>query len=48
MKLEELLKKREELILKALKTHIEVHKNVFGNVNAKKLLKLIERLYKSE
>ena len=45
MKLEEVLKKREELILKALKTHIEVHKNVFGNVNAKKLLKFIERLY---
>lgn len=48
MKLEQLLKKREELILKALKTHIEVHKNIFGNVNAKGILKLIERLYKSE
>lgn len=48
MKLEQLLKKREELILKALKTHIEVHKNIFGNVNANKLIKFIERLYKSE
>jgi len=48
MKLEELLKKREELKLKAIKIHVEVHKNVFGNVNANKLIKFIERLYKSE
>jgi hypothetical protein len=48
MKLGEILKKREELKLKAIKNHVEVHKNVFGNVNAKKLIKFIERLYKSE
>jgi hypothetical protein len=48
MKLSEILNKRDKLIAKALKTHIEVHKSVFGTVNAKKLLKLIDKLYRSE
>lgn len=45
MKLEEVLKKSEELKLKAIKIYCETHKNMFGNVNAKKLIKYIERLY---
>ena len=48
MNLEEILKKQEQIKLKAIKLHIEVHKNVFGNVNAKKLIKFIERLYGNE
>ena len=45
MKLEEILKKQDQIKLKAIKLYIEIHKNAFGNVNAKKLLDYIERLY---
>lgn len=45
MKLEEVLKKSEELKLKAIKFYCEANQNMFGNINVKKLMKYIERLY---
>ena len=45
MTLSEILKKQEELKLRAIKIHIETNKSVFGTINAKKFMKFIERLY---
>ena len=45
MKLSEILKKQEEIKLRAIKIHIETNKSVFGTINAKKFMKFIERLY---
>lgn len=45
MNLEEILKKQDRIKLKAIKLYCEINKNIFGNINVKKLLDYIERLY---
>lgn len=47
--LSDLLEKREMLKIRAIKNYCELNKNIFGNVNAKKLVAFVEKLYgKSE
>lgn len=45
MKVSELLKKKERLNFKAIRHYVSLHENLFGNVNAKKLMKFIAKLY---
>ena len=45
MELEEILKRREEYILKSIRIYCRLNENFFGNVSVDKLLKFVERLY---
>lgn len=44
----DILKKQENLKLRAIKNYCELNQNMFGKIKVKPLLKFIERLYKNE